>query len=307
VRFVVLGGCGFIGSHVVDRLVATGHEVCVISRRGELFRSPVAGVEYRKADITDPLAVSAALDGCDCVIHAFSATTPGSGDADPAFDVSANLLASLNVLDCMVAKGVRRLVFLSSGGTVYGPTGTVPTPESHPLAPICSYGIVKVAIESYIALYSRNRGLLPVILRPSNTYGPRQGSKGSHGLVNTLLRKVLTGERVEIWGDGSIIRDHLHVEDLARLVVRAGEGSATGAFNAATGVGTSVRDLLDLVWDVAGRRTEVRFTAQRAVDVPTSVLDITRTREGFDWVPEVRLREGLERALDWHRWWLRQQ
>lgn len=306
-RFLVLGGCGFIGSHVVDRLVAAGHEVSVISRRGEVFRRPVAGVEYRMADLRDPVAVGAALDGCDCVIHAFSATTPGSGDADPAFDISANLLPSLNVLDGMVAKGVRRLVFLSSGGTVYGDAGAVPTPESSPLAPICSYGIVKVAIESYIALHARNHGLLPVILRPSNTFGARHGRDGSQGLVNTVLRRVLTGETVEIWGDGSIIRDHLYVEDLARLVVLAGEGSATGVFNAGTGVGTSVRDLVDLISDVAGRRTMVRFTAQRAVDVPISVLDATRAREVLGWVPEVDLREGLERTLDWHRWWLRQR
>jgi UDP-glucose 4-epimerase len=299
-RFLVLGGCGFIGSHVVDRLVAAGHDVRVVSRRGEALRGPVPGVDYLLADFREPGTLSAALAGRDCVIHAVSVTTPGTGDANPALDVSENLLPTLTLLDRMDASGVERLIYLSSGGMVYGLPQAVPIPESHPLRPTGSYGIVKTAAESYIGTYARNRGLRPVILRPSNTFGERQGRDGAQGIINTLLRKALTGGQIEIWGDGSIIRDYLDVHDLARLCAIAGESDVTGVFNAASGIGTSVRELLGLVTEISGRKLDVRFGPPRAVDVPVTVLDSSLARKVFGWAPEITLREGLARTWGWH-------
>lgn len=143
----------------MDRLSIAGHEVRAISRRPEALRGPVRGVDYRIADYRDKAALAAAPTGCDAVFHMISATTPGSGDIDPSLDVTENLLATLGLLDLMLDAGVGRLIYLSSGGMVYGPSGRVPVPESHALRPINSYGIVKVAIESYIELYSRTKGL----------------------------------------------------------------------------------------------------------------------------------------------------
>ena len=253
------------------------------------------------ADCRDVEVVAGSLADCDCVVHAFSATTPGTGDADPSLDVAANLLPTIGLLDRMVDAGVKRLIFLSSGGMVYGMPGQLPIPEVHPLRPTNSYGIVKVAIESYIDLYARTKGLSAVILRPSNTYGVRQGRDGSQGLVNTLLRRALVGERVSIWGDGSIVRDHLHVDDLARLACLAGETEVTGVFNAGSGVGTSVRDLIDLVSEVTGRELDVQYGPQRSVDVPETVLDIARAGSAFGWRPEIGLRDGLTRTWAWHQ------
>jgi UDP-glucose 4-epimerase len=300
-RLLVLGGSGFIGSHVVESLVAFGHKVRVVSRRHRTMLYSVPGVDYLQADWRDPETISAALVDCDCVIHACSATTPGTGDADPALDVSANLLPVLTLLDALAVTGVRRLIYLSSGGMVYGLPEALPVREDHPLRPLGSYGIVKMAAEGYIAAAALHRGLRPVILRPSNTYGERQGQDGSQGLVNMLLAKALGGGRVEIWGDGSMVRDHLHVHDLARLCVMSAESEATGIFNAGTGTGTSVRELIDMVSEISGRELQVRYGPERSIDVPASILDISRSREVFGWTPRITLRDGLRQTWEWQQ------
>jgi UDP-glucose 4-epimerase len=299
-RILVLGGCGFIGTHIVDWLATAGHEVRVLSRRPETLRPPVPGVDYRLADCRDGEAVSAALASCDCVIHAFSATMPGNADADPATDVSANLLPLIDLLDRMGRAGVGRLIFLSSGGMVYGVPVSQPIKEQDPLQPIGSYGIVKVAMESYITLSARNRGLRAVILRPSNVYGKRQGRDGAQGLVNTLLRRALTQDQVEIWGDGSIIKDYLNVADLARLCLLAVESNVQGVFNAGSGTGWSVRQLIGLVQEVTGRQLDVAYGLSRSVDSPSTILDVTAARQAFGWAPAIGLREGLAETWDWH-------
>lgn len=298
-RFLVLGGCGFIGSHVVDRLLETGHTVRVVARRPEALRAPLADVDYRWADCRDADVLSDALDGCDGVIHAFSATTPGSGDRNPQLDVEQNLVSALTLLDLMTKAQVRRLVYLSSGGMVYGRPEVVPTPETQPLRPLSSYGIVKVAVESYIGMYARDRGLMPVIVRPSNTYGERQGSNGADGAVSVLMRRALTGDRFEVWGDGSVVRDYLHVSDLARLCLLAAESNVTGIFNAGSGRGSSLRTLIDLVAEVSGRSFPVSYSDARSLDVPQSILDVTAAKQTFGWVPEVSLKAGLRRTWDW--------
>jgi UDP-glucose 4-epimerase len=300
-RFLVLGGCGFIGSHVVDRLLAAGHAVRVVARRPESLRSPLTAVDYRWGDCADADVLSGALDGCDGVIHAFSATTPGSGDRDPRLDVERNLVPALTLLDRMAKQQVRRLVYLSSGGTVYGTPDVVPTPETHPLRPISSYGIVKLAVENYIGVHTRDRGLRSVIVRPSNTYGERQGSNGADGVVSVLMRRALAGAQFDVWGDGSFIRDYLHVDDLARLCTLAAQSDVTGVFNAGSATGTSLRTLVDLVAQVSGRHFPVSYGQARSLDVPISILDVGAAEKTLGWVPEVPLMDGLNRTWEWTR------
>lgn len=299
-RVLVLGGCGFIGSHIVDQMLAAGLDVRVVSRRPEKARPALPGVEYQLADCRDPAAVAEALKGIDCVVHAFSATTPGSGDRAPQLDVEQNLVSALTILELMARSGVERLIYLSSGGMVYGVPELIPTPETHKLSPLASYGIVKVAVESYIGLYARTRGLRPIILRPGNTYGERQGRNGADGAVSTLMRRALTGERFEIWGDGSVVRDYLHVRDLARLCRMAAESDSVGIFNAGSGVGTSLRTLIDDVQRVSGRSFEVTCSAARSFDAAVNILDITAARDALGWSPEITLADGLRATWEWH-------
>lgn len=181
-KALVLGGCGFIGSHLVDRLLASGHKVRVLDRAPELYRAPIANVDYRFGDFADAPLLAEALEGIEVVYHLISTTVPPTSNLDPVADVEGNLINTLRLLQLMVQKNIPKIVFLSSGGTVYGIPETVPIPESHPLRPICSYGVVKVAIENYFQMFHQLHGLVYVVLRASNPYGERQGHAGVQGV-----------------------------------------------------------------------------------------------------------------------------
>ncbi len=298
-KTLVLGGCGFIGSHIVDRLVATGHSVRVFDRHPEKYRPPVDGVDYVFGDFRDSVALLEVLTDVEAVYHLVSATFPGTAALDPQADVRDNLPPTLGLLDAMVKSGVTRLLYMSSGGTVYGIPEVVPTPETHPLRPTSSYGIVKTAIEHYVELYGRTRGLRPVIVRPSNPYGPRQAHVGIQGVVTTFLNRVARNEPIEVWGDGSVIRDYLYVEDLARLCVMASDSGKTGVFNGGSGHGTSIREIIGHIEVATGRTLDPVFKPARPVDVPRSVLDMSLVTKEFQWSPTTGLQEGISQSWEW--------
>ncbi|MCU0853487.1 MAG: NAD-dependent epimerase/dehydratase family protein [Rhodobacteraceae bacterium] len=298
-KVLVLGGCGFIGSHVVDALLARGLSVRVFDRRPEAYRAPLHGVDYRYGSFSDRMAVIDALAGVDAVIHLISTTFPGTANLDPATDVQDNLVGTITLLESMLSLGVHRIVFLSSGGTVYGVPDTVPIPETHPLRPINSYGIVKVAIESYLNMYGRLKGLSPVILRATNPYGPRQAHVGVQGVVSTFLRRVRDGEALDVWGDGTVTRDFIYVADLAALCAAVTPGETEGIFNAGSGVGASVNDIIAEIAAVSGTAPVVNYKSARAIDVPRSVLDVSLARETFGWQATTLLREGIARTWEW--------
>jgi len=300
-KVLVLGGNGFIGSHVVDQLLAAGHRVRVFDRSPERFRKPLKDVEYRLGRFDDTFQVAEALQGMDAVCHLISTTVPGTSNLDPVADVQNNLINTLNLLEQMRKKGLRRILYLSSGGTVYGNPASSPISENHPLKPISSYGIVKVAIEKYLFMYQQLYGLQPVILRPSNPYGPRQGHAGVQGLIGTLLARAFSGETLEIWGDGSIVRDYMHVSDLARLCVVALEDSSCGVFNAGSGEGHSINQIIEMIRELTGSKLNVRYEEARSFDVKKVVLDISSAMQQFDWKPEVELSTGIREHMEWLR------
>ena len=300
-NILVAGGCGFIGSHVVDALLRAGHGVRAFDRQAERFRAPLARVDYRFGEFTDRMALAEAIAGVDVVFHFVSTTFPGIADLDPQTDVRDNLVGTLQLIETMLSLGVSRLLFLSSGGTVYGIPERDPIPETHSLRPVSSYGIVKAAIEHYLEAYRRSRGLSPVIIRAANPYGPRQGHTGVQGVVSTFLRRIAAGEAIEIWGDGTVVRDYLDVADLAELCVLAGASRQEGPYNAGSGVGTSVNEIVEAIRTVTGAQVETLYKPGRSVDVPRSVLDCTRARTDFGWSARRPLAEGIRNTWDWLR------
>jgi UDP-glucose 4-epimerase len=298
-KVLVIGGCGFIGSHVVDKLLAHEHSVRVFDRRPERFRAPLSGVDYRFGEFADEMTLVEALSGVDAVYHLVSSTVPGTADLDPKTDVRDNLVGTINLLDSMQRLGLSRILFLSSGGTVYGIPEVVPILETHALRPINSYGIVKAAIEHYLEMYRRTRGFSPVIVRASNPFGPRQAHSGVQGVVSTFLRRILTDEPIEIWGDGTVVRDYLEVSDLAELCVRAGTSDREGAYNAGSGHGLSVNDVVEAVRKVTGANVKVIYKPARPVDVPRSVLDCSRAKNEFGWECETGFDSGLNNTWNW--------
>lgn len=304
-KVLIIGGCGFIGSHVLDKALAEGLQVRVFDRRPEPFRPALAGVDYVLGDLTDTSQLYEALSGVDAVIHLASTSVPSTSNLDPVSDITGNLIGAVRLLDIMRAAGLRKMVFLSSGGTVYGIPQFNPVAESHPLRPICSYGIVKVAIENYFHMEHALHGLQHVILRASNPYGPRQGHTGIQGIIGTHLWRIARGEPVEVWGDGSVVRDFIHVRDLAELCVKAVMSDVSGCYNAGSGEGTSVSEVvgcIDRTVQATGN-APVRpvYKPGRGFDVPRVVLDISRAKADLHWKPRTGLDEGIAESWDWVR------
>lgn len=298
-KVLVIGGCGFIGSHVVDRLLAQGMSVRVLDRRAEMFRPPLPGVDYVMCDLSDTAQIYEALSGIDAVIHLASTTVPATSNMDPVADIQGNLVAMVRLLEVMRKADVRRMVYLSSGGTVYGVPQTDPVAETHPLKPISSYGIVKIAIENYLFMEHKLHGLQHVVLRASNPYGPRQGHTGIQGIIGTYLWRLARGEQLEVWGDGSVVRDYIHVHDLAGLCHRALLTEACGNYNAGSGQGASVNDIVTHMRTTVGGDITPAFKPGRSFDVPRVVLDISQTKAALDWQIETPLGQGIANTWDW--------
>jgi UDP-glucose 4-epimerase len=298
-KALVIGGCGFIGSYVVDALLAQGCSVRVLDRQSERFRQPLAGVDYCIGSFADSMTVAEALSGVDTVFHLVSTTFPGTANLDPKADVRDNLINTISLLDLMVDASVNRIVFLSSGGTVYGPLDQVPVSEDHALRPINSYGIVKVAIEQYLAMYRSLHGISSLVVRASNPYGPRQMHSGVQGVISTFLKRVLDGEQIEIWGDGSVVRDYLYVTDLANFCVAAAASNKIGPFNVGCGQGQSLNEILDIICTVTSVDISPRYKPARPVDVPRSILNISRAETTFGWRPQVSLTDGIRQTWAW--------
>jgi len=298
-KILVLGGGGFIGYHLVEDLVVAGHEVKVLGRSRLPVRPLPADVQYVSGELADSQLMRKLLMDVGAVAHLVSGTVPSTGDKNPGKDVELNLLGTLSLLEDMAACNVTRILYLSSGGTVYGKPQEVPIPEGHILDPICSYGVVKVAIESYLKLYESKSDLRPVVIRASNPYGLYQGNLGVQGIIGTYLNLALKHQPIEIWGDGSTIRDYIHVKDLSSLCVTALLSDKVGVYNGGSGTGTSVLQIAEIVEEITGSSIPIVYKPHRSLDVPVSVLDIERANMDFDWEPKIGLREGIAGVWSW--------
>jgi len=303
--WLVLGGAGFFGSHIAEALAREGQRVRIFDRphvdRLERLRSDPR-LEIFTGDFLNPQSLAPALRGVHTVFHLVSTTLPQNSNDNPMYDVETNVLGSMRLLMLCRDAGVRKLVFASSGGTVYGVPRTLPISESHPTDPICSYGIHKLAVEKYLQLARRLHGLEYCILRPANFYGPRQRLDVAQGAVGVFLDRALRGEAIDIWGDGSVVRDYLYAGDAAQAALSAArfEGEPR-VFNLGSGRGTSLNDLVSEIGKVLGRKIEVRYGPGRKVDVPANVLDVSLARQHLGWSPSTPLAEGLRRTVEWLR------
>lgn len=301
---LVLGGGGFIGSHVVDALVDAGTRVRVFERpRIPPHRAfgPDA-VEWFEGDFQNSERVREAVRGMDAIVHLVSTTLPKGSNDDPEFDVQSNLIGTLRLLRFAVEAGVRRVLFISSGGTVYGVPVIVPIPEDHATEPRVSYGIGKLAVEKYLAVFEQVHGLNYVVLRVANPYGPRQRVDIAQGAVAAFVDAALADRAVDIWGDGSVVRDYVHVADVARAFVLALKYSGDQRiFNIGSGRGCSLAELLTIIERTVGHPVARRHSRARGIDVPSNVLDITRARRELTWHPAIALEDGIARTVAWAR------
>lgn len=302
---LVLGARGFIGSHLTDALLAAGAHVRAFDRPGiqavkGLQEDNRPGLSSLEGDLVSTKDIDMALTGVDVCYHLVSTTLPKTSNLDPAYDIETNLLGTLRLLDAAVRHKVKRVVFTSSGGTVYGNPSHTPIAESHPTEPTCSYGIMKLAIEKYLALYQQLHGLQHTVLRLANPYGERQRIEASQGAVAVFLGRALRGEAIEIWGDGSVVRDYLHISDVVRaLIAAATSGSANQVFNIGSGQGSSLNTLLSAIREVTGKDLNVSYQPGRGFDVPVNVLDVTRAEKELGWAPQTNLQTGIAQTWQW--------
>jgi UDP-glucose 4-epimerase len=303
VKCVILGGGGFIGSAVADRLLLDGHAVRIFERpRVQPYRTFESHeqIEWVTGDLSSTHDVNEAIEGTDVVYLAASSTVPKTSNDDPVYDVRTNLVAAIQLLDAMVKHGVPKIVFLSSGGTVYGMPKYLPIDERHPTEPLVSHGINKLAIEKYILMYKRMHGVKPVILRVSNPYGKRQLPGTSQGVVAAFMHHALNGQPIEIWGDGSVIRDFLYISDLAEILAKSASYAGDySVFNVGSATGTSLRELIGLIEDVLGEKIVRTYLSGREFDVLENVLNCGLASQELGWKPQVTLKEGLLRTAEW--------
>lgn len=303
-RCLVLGGRGFIGSHLIDALLTRGHHVRCFDRPHVIPMSEAQlsnpNLELYEGDLVSEADMAEALVGCEVCFHLISTTLPKSSNADPVFDVESNVLGTVRLLSHAVKSGLKKVIFVSSGGTVYGVPTKLPISEKHPTDPVCSYGITKLAIEKYLGLYKQLHGLDYTVLRIANPFGERQRTHASQGAVAVFLGKVLRGEPVEIWGDGSVVRDYIHIADVVDALLAALERtSSEHVFNIGSGRGHSLNEMLDAIGNVTGRVIDRRYLPGRVFDVPVSVLSIERAQKYLDWTPKVSFDQGLEKFAEW--------
>jgi UDP-glucose 4-epimerase len=300
----VTGGAGFIGSHVVDRLIADGHEVAIVDDLSTGARTNVnPGARLHVADVRAPellRIVDATRPGA--VVHLAAQAAVSRSVADPGFDASVNILGMLNLLEACRSANVRNVVYISTGGAGYGDTDIVPTPETHLTRPASPYGVSKVAAELYLDCWAGLHGARGVSLRLANVYGPRQNPEGEAGVVAIFTRRLLSGRSCVINGDGEQTRDYVYVGDVADAVVRAlTRVSATGAINVGTGRETTVNEVYRVLARAAGIERPAEHGPARPGEQRRSALSWDRARGLLEWTPTTPLDRGLAETVAWSR------
>ena len=303
-RILVTGGAGFIGSHVADRLLADGHTVDVVDNLSTGRRERVnAAARLFVCDLR-----SARLDGAfaaarpEAIVHLAAQAAVPRSVADPRFDASVNVLGTLAVLDAARRVAVRRVVYISTGGAVYGDTDVLPTPEDHPMRPDSPYGVSKLAGERYLECWAGLTGTPTLTLRLANIYGPRQDPQGEAGVVAIFTARLLGGAECVVNGDGEQTRDYVYVEDVADAAARAlANPDATGVVNIGTGVATSVNDLYRRLARQVGVTRPARHAPARPGEQRKSLLDAARAKALLGWTATTSLDAGLAKTVAYFR------
>jgi UDP-glucose 4-epimerase len=302
VRALVTGGAGFIGSHLAERLVADGHAVCVVDdlSTGAAGNVPSAAPLHH-VDVCDWKALTGVVAAFrpQVVFHIAAQTDVSRSIRDPEFDARVNVLGGLNVLRAAAAAGARRIVYASSAA-VYGTPERVPVPETHPTRPISDYGASKLTLELYLHAYQTRRQIEYATLRYANVYGPRQRSDGEAGVVAIFARRMLAGEPVTIFGDGTKTRDYVYVGDVVEATVRAAWGPAGVVANVGRGQEVSDLELFQGVAAATRYAAQPVFAADRPGDITRICLDPTVAQRTWDWKATVPLRDGIRRAVEWN-------
>lgn len=299
---LVIGGSGFIGRHVSRLLCESGRDVVVLGRRVSPCYNLPPGCRYISGDYSDRQLLRGILkNGCEVIDLAYS-TVPKTSYDDPVFDLLSNLPASVGLFQEALIAGVRRVVIVSSGGTVYGPHEELPIKEIHPTRPVSPYGITKLTTDRYALMFHRNGGLPVVVVRPANAYGEEQRTGTGQGFIAAAIAAVRAGREIEIYGREGTIRDYIHVTDVASGILSVLDHGDDGEiYNLGTGIGTSNAEIVRMLEghaEMSKMPLRTKILPERLFDVEANILDSSKLRNRCGWVPAISLQAGIQKMWE---------
>ena len=306
-KILLLGGAGFIGTNLAIQLAKDPSNEITVADRDPLFfqqidKLKLPNVRTAVSDLSPDADYDFLLAGQEIVYHLISTSMPTNSNRHIPEELKANVLLSANLFEACVRQKTKKVIFISSGGTVYGKESACPLGEETPTNPISSYGVQKITIEKLLYLYNYMYDLDYRIIRLANPYGPYQRPNGVLGAVTTFTWKAIRGEQIEVYGDGSVIRDFIYIDDAIRGILKIADGNASEhVFNLGSGQGTSIRQVLETVEEALGVRLNVKYTEARPVDVPVNYLDISRYESAFGPLHPIQLAEGIRKTAEFMR------
>jgi len=302
-KALILGGCGFLGSHVAEGLLESGYTVRIFDKvkvDTKNINHIIDDLQMMEGDFTNEKNVAQAIKGIDYIFHFIGTTLPETSTENPVYDLESNVISTLKLLNLAAQEKIKKIILSSSGGTVYGVPQTIPISEDHPTNPTSAYGISKLMIEKYLALYHLTKGLDHVIFRIANLYGERQNPHSIQGAIAVFLGLAKEEKPITIWGKGDITRDYIYIKDAVPALINAVQtNNQRRVFNLGSGKGTTLNELIAVIKEVTGRAVKVTHTGKRAIDVPINVLDISRAREEFGFLPHTTLLDGVRNTWQW--------
>ncbi len=300
---LIFGGSGFIGSHLAEALVIKGYDVKAFDyfKNGMTnLDSIIDKIEIIKGDFFNENDVSNALKDIDYVFHYISTTTPATATKDPIYDIESNIIGSVKMLQCAVKNNVKKIIFPSSGGTIYGEKANVPCRETDSVDPVNPYAISKLTIEKYLHYFNYTYGMDYMIFRYSNPYGERQNPFGKQGVIPIFLNKIKHCEKPVIYGDGSMVRDYIYIKDAVDATIAVLEKKTKEkVFNVGSGKGTSLNELIEIMSGVIGQRIIPKYVENSGNYIPKIVLDISKIQDEIGWEPTTKLSDGINTTWEW--------
>lgn len=300
-RCLVLGANGFIGSHLVDKLVAEGHEVRAFDRPGGISKYNTENVETFYGNFLNVSDLQSAVKGMDYIFHFISTTTPASAENDPLIDVETNIRMSIELFDICAAANIKRLIFASTGGAIYGDQGNNdPRREDDLPLPVSPYAIGKLTIENYLRYFKVKRNLDSIVFRISNPYGERQALHAKQGVIPIFIENILEGRPLTILGDGSMVRDYIYVKDVAKIITTVFDKPAKHhVYNVGSGVPVSVNEIVGAIESVHHSKPNIEHLEAPATFVHNVTLDVSRLRDEFGVSAETPLHDGVSKTYNY--------
>jgi UDP-glucose 4-epimerase len=301
-RNLILGGAGFIGGNLARALVAKGEYTRIFNRSSSSIANIediLSQVDFLYGDFMDDVALKKATNGIDTVFHLISTTFPNMTIESSVYDVLSNLLPTIRLAEACIANGVRKIVYASSGGTIYGEPKSIPILEEHPLIPKSSYGQSKLTIENFLSFYARSMPIEINILRISNPFGPEQKLLGTQGIIAVAIGCLVYDRTLNVYGQGDAVRDYIYIDDVVNALICAAEFPGSSTVNISSGEGKSVMDIVQHIETVSGQEIRKNFVPERPGDVKVNILSNQRAYDLYGWQPKVAFKDGL--ASTWKK------